>query len=351
MASSSHFERSTPRSVLGVLLAPFILVGAIVHYVGLLLFFVAAYVSALGWWLWAPVSRLLSKQVKIDGLAVVITGGNDGIGKDLAILLAARGAHVVIWARREKQLAQVGEEIRKQGGKCDWVCCDISTEENVLAAAATSRKLLGRAPNVVVGNAGVFFSKPFEQHTPSIIRRTMDVNFLANVWLTKAFLPDMKENGFGYFVFTSSVASFSPAPNVTLYTASKAALSAFAMSQNCENTGMGNGDVRFGVYCPGFVKTDMIGGLKPTLTMRLLLPLLTSKHCARTLEGMIRRRAGKVTEPFVWQITNLLQGTTFLPDALFNLSSTMLGIKKYSDGSMDVGEKPEKILASVETMA
>src|SRR6266511_1761892 len=111
-----------------------------------------------------------------DKIALV-TGGTSGIGKTTAIEFARAGAKVVLTGRREKEGAQVVEEIKKLGGDAAFVRADIAKDADVKAMVDFTVDRFGRL-DVAFNNAGVEWKGPLGKATESAYRR----GFAINVW-------------------------------------------------------------------------------------------------------------------------------------------------------------------------
>ncbi len=154
------------------------------------------------------------------GRVVVVTGASSGIGRQVAIDFARRGASVVIAARRADRLADVARECDAVGGAAEAVVGDVATEGFVedLVRRAVSR--FGRI-DVVVNNAGISKHKQFFDVTPEDVESTLRVNLIAPARLIVAALPVMLRQGGGAIVNVSSMAGKLPPPREAGYAASE----------------------------------------------------------------------------------------------------------------------------------
>jgi NADP-dependent 3-hydroxy acid dehydrogenase YdfG len=100
-------------------------------------------------------------STNIEGKVVVLTGGSAGLGEDPARYLAARGAGVVLGARRRNRLHAIVEEIRKAGGRAHAVTTDVTKRTEVENLAQEGLRTFGRV-DVVVNNAGIMPIAPLE---------------------------------------------------------------------------------------------------------------------------------------------------------------------------------------------
>ena len=175
---------------------------------------------------------------------VVLTGGSSGIGKATAELFAARGWQVF-------ELSRSG----KDGEGITHVRCDVTDEQSVRDAIAEVMQHTDHI-DVVLSNAGMGISGAIEYTREEDARRQMDVNFFGAFALTKAVLPQLRKQHNGRIIFTSSVAAVLAVPYQAFYSASKAAINAFALALQNEVRPFG---IRVAVVMPGDVATGFTG--------------------------------------------------------------------------------------------
>ncbi|HEX8434005.1 SDR family oxidoreductase [Archangium sp.] len=187
------------------------------------------------------------------GKTVVITGASSGIGEELAVALAARGAHVVLAARDEAALARVKQRCEQAGGRALVVPTDVSDPEACRRMVERSVAELGGI-DALVNNAGMAMRGRFEDVTDlSIFERLMRVNYLGAVYCTHHALPHLKARR-GLVVAISSLTGKSGVPGRTGYAATKHAMQGFFDSLRIELLGQG---VDVLVVSPGFVATPI----------------------------------------------------------------------------------------------
>lgn len=164
--------------------------------------------------------RPLSDQI------VVVTGASSGIGRETALLLAERGARVVLAARNEEALKALSEEIRSAGGECAVAPTDTTTWQQVRDLAAQAVEAFGRI-DTWVNAAAVSLYSSVEDAEIDELERVVEVDLLGYVYGMKAALPEVAASG-GTIINVSSVAGVRPLPLQAPYSASKAAVKAFA---------------------------------------------------------------------------------------------------------------------------
>jgi short-subunit dehydrogenase len=164
--------------------------------------------------------------VEYRGRAAVITGASSGIGKQVALDFARRGARIVIAARRAALLDQVASECHSVGAEVEALAGDLAERPFAEQVVTRAVERFGRL-DILVNNAGIPKHKQFFDVTAEDIDYTMRVNFLAPAYMTVAALKPMLRQGEGYIVNISSGAGKIPPPRETVYAASKFALTGF----------------------------------------------------------------------------------------------------------------------------
>jgi short-subunit dehydrogenase len=183
---------------------------------------------------------------------VIVTGASAGIGKALALQLAAQGAKVVVAARRAERLEQVAAECRQRGGGALVVPTDVSDEAQCKALVEGTIAAFGRL-DMLVNNAGMAASALFDEFPNlHLFRQTMDVNFYSGVYCSYYALPYLKQAK-GRIVGMSSVGGKAAIPFNTPYISSKYALHGFYDALRMEVSQHG---VSITVVCPWWVVTE-----------------------------------------------------------------------------------------------
>ncbi|WNG20499.1 SDR family oxidoreductase [Cystobacter fuscus] len=184
---------------------------------------------------------------------VVVTGASSGIGEELAVLLAEKGARVVLAARDEVALARVKQRCEKAGGQALAVPTDVSDPESCRRLMARAVEAFGGI-DALVNNAGLTMRGRFEEVTDlSVFERLLRVNYLGAVYCTHHALASLKERR-GLIVAVSSLTGKSGVPGRTGYAGSKHAMQGFFDSLRIELLGTG---VDVLVASPGFVATPI----------------------------------------------------------------------------------------------
>jgi short-subunit dehydrogenase len=155
-----------------------------------------------------------------------ITGASSGIGRELALQLASRGARLVLSSRNREKLEALREKTGLDGERCLVEPLDVSDTQAVKQVA---EKVLARIPRIdyLFNNAGVSQRGLIRETVLEVDRRIMEINYFGNIALTKAVLPRMIEQGGGHVVVTGSVVSRYGFTMRSAYAASKHALHGF----------------------------------------------------------------------------------------------------------------------------
>jgi uncharacterized protein len=169
----------------------------------------------------------------LDGRRVLLTGASGGIGRAIARVLHARGALLLLTARRTEALQALQREL---GSRSDSFPADLAQREAVSS-------LVERVGDVdgLVANAALPASGELEDFSYEEIDRALDVNLRAPVQLARRLVPGMVERGTGHLVFISSLSGKVASPRTALYSATKFGVRGFALGlrQDLDGTGVG----------------------------------------------------------------------------------------------------------------
>jgi 3-oxoacyl-[acyl-carrier protein] reductase len=188
----------------------------------------------------------------LNGKVAIVTGASKGIGASIAKHLAAAGASVVVNYSSSKEGAdKVVAEITRAGGKAVAVGANVSKKHEIDHLFAESKKAFGRL-DILVNNAGVFEFLPLAAITEAHFHRQFDLNVLGLILATQKAAEQFGVDG-GSIINISSVVGVSPAPNGSVYSATKAAVDAVTKSLAKE---LGPKKIRVNSLNPGMVETE-----------------------------------------------------------------------------------------------
>lgn len=184
----------------------------------------------------------------------LVTGASRGIGKAIALDLAAQGATVAIVSRNQTALSEVQSEVEALVEKtCPMYVCDVGQPEALEETIQRIQDAYGRL-DIIVNNAGVFSSSALVSQDLESWRNVFEVNLTASMRAAKAALSLMIEKKWGRIVNISSISGKSGEPYGAAYSASKFGLIGMTQSLALEVARHG---ITVNAVCPGWVDTDM----------------------------------------------------------------------------------------------
>lgn len=227
------------------------------------------------------------------GLRVLITGSNRGIGRETARCLLRQGCRVVINGRDRERLAKVESELSAEGYTVGGVAGDISNPADSQRIVEEAVGFLGGL-DVLINNAAVAMRGRFEELSPEVVDRVVRTNISGSVMTTVNAMPHLRRRG-GSVIFVSSLAGLWGFPLISVYAASKMALTAIAQSMRTELAGSG---IHVGVLHVGITQHDAdkaifaVDGADFPLAPRP--GAVSQERVARAACRMIRRRRNRM---------------------------------------------------------
>ncbi len=199
----------------------------------------------------------METQVLKDRVAIV-TGSSRGIGEGIAKKMAAEGAVVALFSRDFERIKEHEKDIKSRGGRAAAYKVDVTDFKQVSAAVQDLVKQFRRV-DILVNNAAIAPTGPFLEISDETRDDVLKVNF-NGVWnCVKAVLPGMLKNNYGKIINISSVTGpFVTAKGMTIYAASKGAVSALTRTLSLEVAEFG---INCNAICPGSIDTPMIRAL------------------------------------------------------------------------------------------
>jgi NAD(P)-dependent dehydrogenase (short-subunit alcohol dehydrogenase family) len=252
----------------------------------------------------------------MNGKVALITGASSGIGRATGEAFVARGAKVVLAARREHELATLTTEIEAQGGKASFVVTDVAIAKDVERMVAYAIETFGRL-DYAVNNAGIegqlsgIMDLPEEEWD-----RVFNINLKGNFLCMKYEARAMLAGGHGgAIVNVGSVNSFLGFPGGSAYVASKHGQVGLTTSVSAELAPQG---IRVNLVCPGFIDTPMHHRLRgivgDDLFDKVLIPRVHTRRAGRPEE---------IAQTIVFLCSDeasYISGTTLTPDGGFTLT-------------------------------
>ncbi|WP_328793178.1 MULTISPECIES: SDR family oxidoreductase [unclassified Streptomyces] len=200
----------------------------------------------------------------IAGKVVAITGAGSGIGEATALLLAERGAKVVLGARRTERLRALAARIERAGGQAAWIRTDVTRRGDVDGLVGLARERYGRL-DVLVSNAGVGLISPLDELRVDEWEEMIDVNLKGVLYGIAAALPLFREQGCGHFVNIVSTAGLRVVPLQSVYAGTKNAVRTISEGLRQE----AGDSLRVTVVSPGAVRTDFTERMGPEARARI----------------------------------------------------------------------------------
>lgn len=201
----------------------------------------------------------------IAGKVVAITGASAGIGAATALLLAEKGAKILLGARRTDRLDALVQRIVGAGGTAESAALDVKDRASVAAFVDTAIKRFGKL-DVLVNNAGIAPISHFDELRVEDWDEMIDVNIKGVLYGIAAALPVFRKQGFGHFVTVASVSGLRIVPMQGVYAATKNAVRTI-----CEALRQEAGpNLRVTTISPGFTRTELASSMTiPTVKAQI----------------------------------------------------------------------------------
>ncbi len=209
--------------------------------------------------------------MSLENRVALITGAGRGIGKAVAICLAKAGADIIFTNRNKNFSDQTQSAIEAIGRRCLAFQVDVADLEAVEEMVSTARESFPQI-DILVNNAGITRDTLFLRMKRSEWDEVLDVNLTGMFNVTKTVVRSMIRLRYGRIVNISSVVGFTGNPGQVNYSAAKSAVVGFSRSLARE---LGNRNITCNTVAPGYIETDMTGGLdeKQTQTLLQQIPL------------------------------------------------------------------------------
>ncbi|MFD1417827.1 SDR family oxidoreductase [Companilactobacillus keshanensis] len=192
----------------------------------------------------------------IKDKVVIITGASSGIGAATAVLLASKGAKLVLGARREDKLIQLVNKITSDGGEAIYQVTDVVNPDDNKSLVEYAKKTFGKV-DVMFLNAGLMPNSPLSELKTDEWNQMIDVNIKGVLNGIAAVLPTFKEQKSGHVIATSSVAGLKAYPGGAVYGATKWAVKDLMEVLRMESA-QENSHIRTATIYPAAIKTELL---------------------------------------------------------------------------------------------
>lgn len=222
--------------------------------------------------------------MKLSGKRILITGAAGGIGSQLALELAGKGATLGLVGRDAAKLDALVQAVKSRGGKAHVITGDLAAPDAAQAVAEAANVAMGGV-EVLVNCAGIAQFGLFEEQSPQALEALWRVNVLAPVQLARAVLPQMMARRYGQIVNVGSIFGSIGFAYFTNYSASKFAMRGFSEALRRELDGSG---VTVTYVAPRYTRTalndGMVSRMAEAVGMNTDDPALVARHVARAIE-------------------------------------------------------------------
>ncbi|GAF18834.1 oxidoreductase [Bacillus sp. JCM 19046] len=226
----------------------------------------------------------------IKDKVVVITGASSGIGEETAKLLAAKGAKVVLGARREEKLKELTQAIKEAGGEAVYKKMDVTVPQDNEELIALAKETFGGV-DVIFLNAGIMPNSPMSSLKTSEWNDMVDVNIKGVLNGIASVLPLFTEQKKGHVITTSSVAGLKNYPGGAVYGATKWAVRSLMEVLRMESAQEGT-NIRTATIYPAAINTELLGTISDSSTLEGFSALydqygISSERIAKVVEFAI----------------------------------------------------------------
>lgn len=257
--------------------------------------------------------------MKFENANVLITGGASGIGKIMGRMALEKGAKCfIIWDINLAGIEATRKELGKYG-KVKGYAVDVSNPEIVNLAYRKTVEDCGNV-DILINCAGIITSnKTFDKQTYDEMIRTMNINTLAPMFVTRAMLPDMLERNSGHVCTIASAGGMLSNPKMSVYAASKWGAIGWSDSVRIELQDM-KSNVHVTTVAPYYINTGMFDGVKSPI-----IPILKPEYVAKRVIRAIERNKSFKGIPFGFHFIRFWQ--FLLPTRVFDwLFGEVMGI-------------------------
>jgi 3-oxoacyl-[acyl-carrier protein] reductase len=200
-------------------------------------------------------------RVDLSGQSAIVTGASRGLGKAIALALAAAGAKVACVARSVERLKETAEAIRAAGGTAEVFECDVTDAASVEQVVEAVTEKWG-APHILVNNAGItrdtLIPRMSDEDWDTVIATNLRGTFL----FTRAVTRPMMQSRYGRIINMASVSGMMGNPGQANYSASKAGIIGMTRTVAKE---LASRKITINAIAPGFIETEMTQAMGPAI--------------------------------------------------------------------------------------
>ncbi|CAD5227093.1 unnamed protein product [Bursaphelenchus xylophilus] len=246
-------------------------------------------------------------QKDVEDQVVLITGSGSGLGREMAVLFAEKGARLILWDLNEtlnNETKRLVDSVGKYKATCYTV--NVADRKIVYEKADEVKEAFGGV-DILINNAGIVTGKKFLDCPDELVDRTMAVNTHALFHTAKAFVPGMIKRNRGHVAVVASMAGKVGVAGMVDYCASKFGAVGFAEALRAELRARSN-DLHVTLICPYYINTGMFDGVQTSSP--LLLPIMEPSYVAKKIVGAI------LTNQVVLQMPRFCYISTIIKEVL-----------------------------------
>lgn len=238
---------------------------------------------------------------------MLLTGASSGIGKELSLQLAQKGAKLGLLARRQDVLDSLVEQVEREQGKALAFPADVRDPAAVRSAADRLRLEFGPI-DVMIANAGIGTASHATQLKPLQVAEVININLIGAANSVAAVLPEMQTRDAGHLVAISSLSAYRGLPKSAAYCSSKAGLSSFFESVRVD---LRNTRIKVTIIHPGFIRTPLTAGREAKMPF-----LMEVGDASRKIIAAIEQ--GKKSYAFPWQLASVVRAGMIMPNFMYD---------------------------------
>ena len=231
--------------------------------------------------------------MKIKNKIVLITGGNSGLGFEIAKELVKNKCKVIILGKDEKKVKKAKKKLKSS--LVSTLTCNLRNFSQIEQAAKKIKDI-----DILINCAGIIAYQPLEIHDPQNIKDIIGVNLLGTIYMTRAILPKMKKKNSGTIVNISSTSGLMTGghPDESVYMASKFGVSGFteglkkevnALKKNIRVLGFYPGGMQTKLFAKSGMDKDISGFMPPTEIAKIIIFML-ERPCSIKMDHVVVNR-------------------------------------------------------------